>query len=181
MSDLNPATTSLACGLAAEVIRRFGAVRLRVTGCSMLPLVGPGDVLVVHRRTAPDFAPGEIAVFTRHHRLFAHRVVGKISTGGECRLLTRGDTLPENDPPVTSGELLGLVTAIERGLQRLHPHAPAGWTLLLARFGRRSNVALWAMAQWHGLRRHAQHRLLRIFPGIDATPQGDGVIPELST
>ena len=86
MSDLNQTATTVACGLAAEIIRRFGAVRLRVTGCSMLPLVAPGDILVVHRRTAPDFTPGEMAVFTRHQRLFAHRVVGKIAAGGDCLL-----------------------------------------------------------------------------------------------
>ena len=37
--------------LAAEVLRQFGEVRLKVTGASMLPSVWPGDVLTVRRRS----------------------------------------------------------------------------------------------------------------------------------
>jgi hypothetical protein len=173
MSNLNQATAALSCGLAAEVIRRFGTVRLRVTGSSMLPLVGPGDVLVVHRRTALDFAPGEIAVFWRHQRLFAHRVVARISDHGECLLLTRGDALPENDPPVSSGELLGRVAAIERGSRRLLPLRPAGWSLFLAGTARYSDRALLAMARWHVLRRRAERGITRFIPRLGAAHEGD--------
>lgn len=180
LSDPNQTLSPVACGLAGEVVRRFGVVRFRVAGCSMLPLVAPGDVLVVHRRSAREIMPGDIAVFTRHQRLFAHRVVGRISAGRENLLLTRGDAMTEQDPPVGSGELLGRVAAIERGRRCLQPRPPAGWTLLLARLGRRSSGALLAMAQWHVLRRRAKHRIMRLFPWIAATPQGDGVIEELS-
>jgi len=37
---------NLKCDLAADVIRRFGALRLRVNGFSMLPSIWPGDIAV---------------------------------------------------------------------------------------------------------------------------------------
>src|SRR6266478_1168478 len=37
----------LKCDLAADVIRRFGVLRLRVNGFSMLPSIWPGDVVSV--------------------------------------------------------------------------------------------------------------------------------------
>ena len=37
----------LKCDLAADVIRRFGVLRLRVNGFSMLPTIWPGDIACV--------------------------------------------------------------------------------------------------------------------------------------
>jgi len=40
-------THALKCDLAADVIRGFGTLRLRVNGFSMLPSIWPGDVVCV--------------------------------------------------------------------------------------------------------------------------------------
>jgi len=116
------ARETLGCELAAEVLRSSGRLRLRATGTSMLPAVWPGDVLSVCRGSATQVLPGDIILFARQGRLFAHRVM--VRTLGQDRIqwVTRGDSVGGNDAPVSSHQLLGRVTAIERGSRRLTPH-----------------------------------------------------------
>ena len=109
----------LACGLAEEVVRNFGEVRLRVFGTSMVPSVLPGDLVLVHRANMEEISAGEIVLFVQLGRLFVHRVVGRkimaaADSHEECFLITRGDRQRNNDAPVSSSELLGRVVSIER-------------------------------------------------------------------
>ena len=113
-------STTLACSLAGEVVRRFGKVRLRVFGTSMLPSILPGDLISVQRAGLSGISSGEIVLYSREGRLFAHRVVGRAGSREDPRLITRGDRLSHNDPPVSSSELLGRVTSIECGDGRGH-------------------------------------------------------------
>ena len=55
------------CDLAADVSRRFGVLRLRVTGFSMLPSIWPGDIACVSRVDA--YRPGDVVLFSRNGRL----------------------------------------------------------------------------------------------------------------
>lgn len=102
------------CDLIADVARRFGEVRLKVTGTSMLPSLWPGDILTVRRQGTVEILPGEVVMFARQGHLVAHRVVRKIIWQDRTLLVTRGDRLRKPDPPVYAEELLGRVTAIER-------------------------------------------------------------------
>jgi signal peptidase I len=113
------ASSELACGLAGEVVRTFGEVRLRVFGTSMVPSILPGDLVSIHRASLQDISPGEVVLFLRKGRLFVHRVVDRKVMAAtdipeESCLITRGDRLRQNDPPVSSPELLGRVVSIER-------------------------------------------------------------------
>jgi signal peptidase len=49
----------LKIGLAAEVLRSSGELRLRVTGTSMLPAIWPGEVLLIRRDGAAQAGPGD--------------------------------------------------------------------------------------------------------------------------
>ena len=72
------------------------------------------------RHCAPeDTAVGDLVLFTRHGRLFAHRVVRRTD---EC-LVTRGDGMAKTDPPVTGPELVGRVSQIDRRGRRFRPAA----------------------------------------------------------
>jgi hypothetical protein len=127
---------TIGCELAAEVLRRSGQLRFRATGASMLPSVWPGDILLVHRDEPRNAHPGDIILFAREGRLFAHRVTEVRSPksgvrGSEIRIpnpesrlqnpespiefVTRGDALSANDPPVSSQEFLGRIVAVEHG------------------------------------------------------------------
>jgi hypothetical protein len=104
----------------------------------MLPTIWPSDILCVRSRGAVEALPGDIVLFGREGRLVAHRIVEVRSreTGDKSQerssiancpspvltFVTRGDSAEGNDAPLSSHELLGRVTAIERGSRRLNPH-----------------------------------------------------------
>jgi signal peptidase I len=108
---------ALKCEMAAEVLQSSGTLRLRVTGWSMLPTVWPGDTLVVERLDSAELAEGDIVLFGRDRRLFAHRVVKKENSV----LVTRGDSMPTVDSPVGQSEFLGRVSSIVRNGRHIEP------------------------------------------------------------
>jgi signal peptidase I len=107
--------SAITCGLAGEVVRTFGNIRLRVFGTSMVPSVLPGDLISVQRANVSEISLGEIVLYVREGRMFVHRVVGCKGSPENSHLITRGDCLRHNDPPISSSELLGRVISIERG------------------------------------------------------------------
>ena len=80
----------------------------------MLPTLWPGDVLTVHSARPEQVAPGEIVLYMRHDRFFIHRIVSKNLTQNETCLVTRGDSMSENDPAIGSSELLGKIVEVYR-------------------------------------------------------------------
>jgi hypothetical protein len=122
----------LKCSLAAEVLRSFGELRLRVHGSSMVPSICPGDILTVRRQDIGEVLRGDVVLFAREGRLYAHRVVEKIDDRGNVALISRGDALSEHDPPVSGDELLGRVTSIVRGRSRMDPQRGLGIPAWLA-------------------------------------------------
>jgi len=108
-----------ACGLAEEVVRTHGEVRLRVFGTSMAPAMLPGDLVTIRRTTLGEVSTGDVVLFLQNGRLFVHRVVGAEMNRApdrslQPRLITRGDRLQHDDAPIGSKELLGHVVSIER-------------------------------------------------------------------
>jgi signal peptidase I len=80
----------------------------------MLPTLWPGDVLTVHSVRPDQIEPGEIVLYMRQGRFFIHRIVSKNFTREKPSLVTRGDCMSENDPPVWSSQLLGKVIEVKR-------------------------------------------------------------------
>jgi signal peptidase I len=103
--------------LAVDVLRSSGELRLQVEGWSMLPSIWPGDVLIVKRVDFSKVAEGEIVLFRRNRRLFAHRVVR--SEGSD--IVTRGDSMAAPDSPVEKDEIMGRVSSIIRRGKSLQP------------------------------------------------------------
>ena len=116
--------------LAAALVRSVGRLRLAVVGSSMLPAIRPRDLLLVRRCGIQSTRVGDVVLFTRDSRLFAHRVIA--SDGS--RLVTRGDALDSPDAPIGSAELLGRV---ERVVRRGRVYRPRAF-----RPGRRWTVAV---------------------------------------
>jgi hypothetical protein len=140
-------------GLAAEVLDRFGEVRLRVTGSSMLPSVRPGDVLTIRRCVMSAVESGAIVLFTRDGRLFAHRVVARRNT----HLITSGDALEWQDPPVRPDQLLGRVVTLTRNGRRHEPPSLTIGRRIAAAVVRRSPRARWLLVAGARLRRRGTH------------------------
>lgn len=107
--------------LAAEMLRDFGELWLRVSGTSMLPSVWPEDLLLIRRVGAESLVAGDLVLYTRGERWFVHRLVKKEGVNSRYRLFTRGDALSAMDAPISIENVLGRVAAIERRGRRFVP------------------------------------------------------------
>jgi signal peptidase I len=107
---------SMACAesgkvaLFIDLLNRVGEARLCALGSSMMPSILPGDTLRVERCNGDDVRVGDVVMFTRHGRLFAHRVVSRV----DGTLVTKGDSLDSSDGPVAPSEFLGRVISVEQ-------------------------------------------------------------------
>ncbi len=145
--------------LLAESLRRNGRVEFRVRGGSMRPLLRSGDVVMVQAARAKELTAGDVAVFYRAGKIFAHRVIRNTAAA----LLTKGDAFPDADSPVAQRELLGRVTGVRRGQKHMDLDAWLPRTL-----GRCMAIASASSALWYAPAR-AGHRAIkriwqRLFP-----------------
>ena len=148
------------CELAGEVLRSSGTLRLQVTGWSMLPAVWPGDVLVIDRANIKEVSKGDIVLFGRDGRLFAHRVVKKDFR--DAGILTRGDAMSAPDPVVGDHELLGKVSFIVRNGKCMAPSStPRFSERVVARLVRNSNLAARVVVGVHGMHQSKQDQVLQ--------------------
>jgi signal peptidase len=132
--------------LIADVARSFGQVRLQVTGCSMLPAVWPGDILIVCRCSSAELHPGQIVLCFRDEALVAHRLVSKIGD----HFLTRGDSLYNYDRPFQEDEILGRVVTIVRDGRPMYT-SPAWWHGAARFILRRSELCICLLLRWKRL------------------------------
>lgn len=103
--------------LALTLLRSGCPIRLRALGSSMLPSIWPGDILTIEKVSAENIHPGSI-VFTCHDsQATIHRLLRKDGT----RCITRGDSMPQNDPPLVVSGILGRVSEIQRGSSTWEP------------------------------------------------------------
>lgn len=150
--------------LAVEVLRASGRVRLAARGYSMLPNLWPGDVLTLQTTTPDQVAPADVILCSRDGNFSIHRVLRREDSGGQLCLITRGDSMSQEDAPVKSGELLGKVVAIERD-GRLLSHIPACTPL--------SRTVGLALGSWGHLRSMVlRWRKRRSVPGFGVAPDG---------
>jgi len=110
VADSSLLAESVRISLFVDLLDRLGEARLRATGSSMLPSISPNDLLTVQRCALADARVGDVVLYTRDERLFAHRVVAKSG----AHLLTQGDSLTSQDPPVSADQFLGRVVRVER-------------------------------------------------------------------
>jgi signal peptidase I len=87
----------------------------------MLPTLWPGDVLTVQAVDPEQVEPGEIVLYMRHDRFFIHRIVNTDLRHDKAFLVTRGDCMFEDDPPVDRNELLGKIVEVRRASSTFLP------------------------------------------------------------
>ncbi len=159
MNRVENASTALWCGLAMELVRAFGHVRLRVFGTSMVPSILPGDLISVEQASVYDISIGNVVLFWRDGRFFAHRVIAVACNSDEPCLITRGDRLCYDDAPVSSAELLGRVISIERadgrGYRTVQRAQICGWQQVIIRALKMSDL----VTKWYV-------RLIMLWPSL---------------
>jgi signal peptidase I len=148
---------TLQCELATEVLRSSGSVRMRVTGWSMLPVLWPGDTLVIERVNGDAVSEGDIVLFTSGRRFVAHRVMIKDSAFGESKLQTKGDAVSRPDSPVAHDDLLGRVSSIVRNGKSIAPSRHLCFSeRAVATVFQRSEIAARVVVGVHNLRQTSQ-------------------------
>lgn len=108
--------------LATELLHSAGELRSVARGGSMLPTIFPGDTLEIRRQRFENATAGDIVLAVIRGHLCTHRVVRQEFRLGRRVLITRGDSLPLEDPdPVTADRFLGSVEFIVRRDRRFRP------------------------------------------------------------
>ncbi len=169
MADSGSAGAASRLDLAADALRKFGRVELRVTGASMIPSIWPGDIVTVERQETAPYLEGDIVLRKRDGLLCIHRVVGERFQDSRAVLITRGDSNSYDDSPLPASDVLGKVVSIQRGHLRLAPCPRlTSWERLLAALGRRSHFCTRVLVRLHRLRWGARQGR--------ATPDGEVVV-----
>jgi signal peptidase I len=98
--------------LALECLAKSGRLRLRVTGASMLPTIRPGSYVLI-RRAPAELSAGDVILARTEDGVRLHRLVEIRGCGGDARWITRGDNHSHCDPPLTSGQIVGVLNEVE--------------------------------------------------------------------
>jgi len=114
--------------LFIDLLREGYIIRSLAAGESMSPCIKKGDLLVVKPIALEEAEIGEIVAFRRDESqsvLTTHRVIQKGKESGQRYIITKGDRNPYRDfPLLSSQELLGKVTGIERNGQVISLESP---------------------------------------------------------
>lgn len=100
--------------LVVEALRLHGSCRLQVSGSSMLPTLWPGDLILIQRKPLPQLGVGDIVLNETQGRFFLHRLQRLRTDVVGIQLVTRGDAMPQPDPPFSIDHLLGVLTGVRR-------------------------------------------------------------------
>ncbi|MGH9736249.1 MAG: hypothetical protein ACRD8A_16880 [Candidatus Acidiferrales bacterium] len=113
--------------LAVELLHSAGEIRSIARGGSMLPTIFPGDGLKIRKQRFEQAKAGDVVLAINRGHLCTHRVVREELRPGGRVLITRGDSLPFEDPdPVRKEDFLGSVEFVVRRDRRFCPEAGHG-------------------------------------------------------
>lgn len=114
--------------LFINLLREGHVIRSLAVGASMSPSIKKGELLIVKPIALEEAEIGEIVAFRRDESqsvLTTHRVIQKGKERGQRYIITKGDRNPYRDfPLLSSQELLGKVTGIERNGQVISLESP---------------------------------------------------------
>lgn len=130
----NRARFAETAGIVEELLRSGTAVRFRVTGSSMQPSILSGDVVTAEPCPPGRIRRGQVICFRHGDEMRVHRV---ISAGPE-KLKARGDAANFFAEDIRIRDVLGIITAVERGGRRVNVNPPFRlFTSLLRRLFRK--------------------------------------------
>lgn len=113
--------------LMRSILAEGRPITFRVRGTSMSPFIGDGDTVTVYPLRNPPRVGDVVLFLDRHGRAVVHRVVG---TGGGT-VVTRGDSVGEDDFPAPMTNILGKVRGVEGSMGTFHLWWP--FRLIVAR------------------------------------------------
>lgn len=120
-ADLPPEILKTALDLWSQV---EGEHFLTITGQSMLPLIHPGDKVLVQKGKV-QATPGDIVVYIDNKGFITHRLLTFLNErAGEIEFLAKGDRIPYPDSPVGIESIIGIVIGIKRGQRSMRLDTP---------------------------------------------------------
>jgi signal peptidase I len=98
------------------ILESGNSVVLPATGYSMFPTLRPGDRVLVKPVIKGEMPqPGSIIVFRENGQLVIHRLLKITPWGTGCiKLVTRGDSRPENDKILLAEQFMGVAVSYKR-------------------------------------------------------------------
>ena len=85
-------------------------LQLIVSGKSMVPLIKPGDRILLTIKHGDSYPLGSIVLAVIHNELVTHRLIYKTDE----QYILKGDNLPTFDPPVSKKNIIGIVNEVAR-------------------------------------------------------------------
>lgn len=100
--------------LLVQALTEHGSCRFLVSGSSMLPTLWPGDLVLIQRRPLQQLVVGDVVLHQSDGRFFLHRLESCQTHDDRVYFVTRGDAMPQRDPPFSSAHLLGVLAGVQR-------------------------------------------------------------------
>ncbi len=100
--------------LLVRALRERGSCRFQVSGSSMLPTLWPGDLVLIQRRPPEQLVVGDVVLHQSDGRFFLHRLESCQTHDDRVHFVTRGDAMPQQDPPFSSDHFLGVLASVQR-------------------------------------------------------------------
>lgn len=105
-------------GLKEELLKTNCFTFRPISWC-MFPALQRGDIAKVEHIAAKDIKAGDIPVYRKDGRLFAHRAIGKKMIGGKAHIITRPDmandkNASETEETVPEEDILGKIVNVRR-------------------------------------------------------------------
>jgi len=94
--------------VSRELLKQGFTVRFQARGSSMAPCIQDGDMVHITPVITSKLRKNDIVLSRRDERFLIHRLVA--ADPQNDRFVTRGDNSPQNDPAVSSEQILGLAT-----------------------------------------------------------------------
>ena len=88
-------------------------VTLEVISGSMIPLILPGDKVIVKCIPVEKIHMGDIILFKKNGYFCTHRFIGFVKNGHHLKLIAKGDNNMGFDIPFDAGQFLGKIERIE--------------------------------------------------------------------
>ena len=110
------------------VLARGAPIRFKAPGLSMHPSILDGDVVTVSPQCGREPRLGEVVAFCHPEtrKLVVHRVLARRDGG----YLLRGDNVPDADGLISSQDVLGRVTRVERDGREVRLGLGLEWRLI---------------------------------------------------
>jgi signal peptidase len=113
--DVSPAALALTAIVVILVWVDTGILGVKadfVSGISMEPTFGTGDIVVTRSVDPNTLVVGDVVRFHDHDRFVVHRIVALSETDAGRVFVTRGDNLDHADDPITDDQVKGEVILV---------------------------------------------------------------------